>query len=188
VPIQGCPGCCRPLSGWGGYWRWVRPALRPAQRIWIRRGWCRRCRRTQALLPSFLFSRRLDVDSVIGTALVQAMAGEGARPIAQRLELPHTTVRDWTRRLRTAPLRLLGPLLGVATSLDPAAVPLQTAGPAAVLEALDATWQRVQQRLGERAPDRWACWSLISGGLALAPHTSPPLPDGAGAGVMTASH
>ncbi len=25
-----------------------------------------------------------------------------------------------------------------------------------------------------RLPDRWAFWSLISGGLALARHTSPP--------------
>ena len=99
VPAQACPSCSRPLTGWGGYWRWVRSERLPAQRIWIRRGWCARCRRTQAFLPSFLFARRLDEDAVIGSALTLAVGGRGARTIAQQLAVPHTTVRDWWRRM-----------------------------------------------------------------------------------------
>jgi hypothetical protein len=174
VPAQTCPDCQGPLTGWGGYWRWVRAARVPEQRIWIRRGWCAGCRRTQALLPSFLFAHRLDANPVIGSALEQAAAGVGARSIAQRLELPHTTVRDWWRRVQATAPRLVADLLARATGLDPAPVALPTDGPAAVLEALEQAWQRAQRRLGARLPERWAFWSLISGGLALAPHTGPP--------------
>jgi Flp pilus assembly protein TadB len=69
TPVQACPSCRSPLTGWGGYWRWVRPEHGPEQRIWIHRGWCTECRRTQALLPSFLFVHWLDDDTVIGEAL-----------------------------------------------------------------------------------------------------------------------
>lgn len=174
VPAQGCPSCSHPLTGWGGYWRWVRAERRPAQRIWIGRGWCARCGCTQALLPSFLLARRLDTNAVIGSALEQAAGGSGARPIAGRLGLPHTTVRGWWRRLRARAPELLETVLAVATGLDPAPVALTTAGAGAVFEALSCAWHRARQRVAGRIPDRWAFWSLISGGLALAPHTSPP--------------
>lgn len=177
IPAQACPSCRRPLTSWGGYWRWVRAERLAEHRIWIRRGWCAHCGRTQAILPSFLFARRLDANTVIGSALEQEAAGKGARPIAQSLELPHTTVRDWWRRVKTKAPELLASLLVLATSLDPAPMDLRMDGAAAVMEALADSWQRARQRLASRTPDRWAFWSLISGGLALAPHTSPPLPD-----------
>ena len=154
TPAQACPGCNRPLTGWGGYWRWVRGEHCPAERIWIRRGWCGQCRRTPALLPSFLFVRRLDVDTVIGSALEQAAGGRGTRPIAHALGLPYTTVRDWWRRVCARGPTLLASLLEVATGLDPAPVSLSRDGAAAVLEALEQTWQRARQRLGARIPDR----------------------------------
>ena len=187
VPAQTCPGCHRPLTGWGGYWRWVRSERLPAQRIWIRRGWCAHCRCTQALLPSFLFARRLDEDAVIGSALTLAAGGSGARTIAQQLALPHTTVRDWWRRVRARAPTLLVALLALATSLDPAPVGLTADGAPGVLQALENAWQRAWQRLGARIADRWGFWSLVSGGLALAPHTSPPLPGGRGARKVEAS-
>lgn len=178
VPAQACPACKQPLTGWGGYWRWVRTRSPPDRRLWIRRGCCPRCRRTHALLPSFLFARRLDPVAVIGSALGLAVEGRGMRPIAQQLALPHTTVRGWWRRLRIRAPTLLASLLALATSLDPAPVALTRDGAGAVLEALAAAWERARARLGARLPDRWACWSLISGGQALAPHRSPPFPVG----------
>lgn len=142
VPVQACLGCNRPLTSWGGYWRWVRSEHLSAQRIWIRRGCCAQCGRTQALLPSFLFVRRLDTSAVIGSALEHAAGGRGTRPIAHGLALPHTTVRDWWRRVRARGPTLLGSLLAVATGLDAAPVALCTDGAAAVLEALEHTWER----------------------------------------------
>ena len=178
VPAQPCPACRRPLTGWGGYWRWVRARDLPEQRVWIRRGWCGQCRHTQGLLPSFLFERRLDPAAVIGAGLTLAVAGHGMRPIAQQLALPHSTVRDWWRRLRIRAPTLLAALLALATSLDPAPVSLARDGAAAVMEALESAWQRARAHLGSRLPDRWTFWSLISGGQALAPHRSPPFPRG----------
>jgi hypothetical protein len=185
VPAQACPGCKRPLMGWGGYWRWVRADSLPQQeqRVWIRRGWCGQCQRTQALLPSFLFARRLDPAAVIGAACTLAVAGWGMRPIARQLAVPHSTVRDWWRRLRIRAPTLLAPLVRLATRLDPAPVALAADGAAAVLEALETTWERARTRLGPRLPDRWACWSVISGGQVLAPHRSPPFPGGWAGGL-----
>lgn len=176
VPPQVCPRCELPLIGWGGYWRWVRSEQGADHRVWIRRGRCRHCWRTHALLPSFLLVSRLDVVQVIGRAIERAADGIGGRTIAQESALPHTTVRDWWRRVRARTPTLLAGLLELATRIDPAPVLLVRDGAAAVVEAIRCAWQRARQRLGHRTPDPWAFWSLISGGLALAPHTSPPLP------------
>lgn len=178
APAAICPRCRSQLTGWGGYWRWMRAERVTEQRIWIRRGWCKHCRRTHALLPSFLLVCRLDVAQVIGIALDQAAAGAGARTIAMHLGVPHTTVRDWWRRVRIMAPSLLASFLALATSLDPAPVDLMTDGAPAMLEALRCAWQRAGRRLARRIPDRWSFWSLMSGGLALSCHTSPPLPGG----------
>jgi hypothetical protein len=184
---QVCPSCSHQLTGWGGYWRWVRAERRPEQRIWIQRGWCAHCRHAEALLPSFLLVRRLDEDAVIGSALSLAAGGTGARAIAQQLAVPRSTVRDWWRRACARAPTLLASLLALATSLDPAPVALTADGLVGVLEALENAWERARQHLGARLPDRWGFWSLISGGLALAAHTSPPLPGGSGASKVRAS-
>jgi hypothetical protein len=130
------------------------------------------------LLPSFLLIDRLDVVQVIGVGLDHAAHGMGARTVAHQLALPHTTVRDWWRRLRARAPTLLVAILALATSLDPAPVDLMMDGAPAVLEAVELTWQRAARHLADRLPDRWGFWSLVSGGLALAPHTGPPLPGG----------
>jgi hypothetical protein len=187
VPAPPCPACGRVLVGWGGYWRWVRSPNLPEQRVWIRRGWCPHCRHTHALLPSFLLVRRLDAGPVIGAGLEQAASGSGARTVAQQVAVPPTTVRDWWRRLRAQAPLLLVSLLALALRLDAAPVDLRRDGAGAVLEALTAAWQRAQQRRPEHFPDRWAFWSLMSGGRALAPHTSPPFPGEPGACLMRAS-
>jgi hypothetical protein len=178
VPPQTCPSCKQLLTGWGGYWRWVRPEREGEQRIWIRRGWCGQCGRTQALLPSFLFVRRLDEDAVIGSALTLAASGTGVRKVAWQVALPHTTVRDWWRRACARAPTLLASLLALATSLDSAPVDLTMDGLAGGLQALEAAWGRARLRSSERLPDRWGFWSLISGGLALATNTSPLFPGG----------
>jgi hypothetical protein len=142
------------------------------------------------LVPSFLLIDRLDVVPVIGVALDHAAHGMGARTIAGQLSLPHTTVRDWWRRLRARAPTLLASLLALANSLDPAPVELTTDGAPAVLEAVEHTWQRASRHLAARADrlsDRWSFWSVMSGGWVLAPHTGPPFPSGPAPGSMTAS-
>lgn len=138
-------------------------------------------------MPSFLFVRRLDADPVIGSAFTRCAGGRGTRPIAQQVGLPHTTVRDWWRRAKAKAAKLLAALLKLATSLDSAPVAITADGVAAVLEALESAWQRAREHLGARIPDRWAFWSLVSGGLALARNISPPLPGELAGGKVGAS-
>jgi hypothetical protein len=138
-------------------------------------------------LPSFVFVRRLDEGRAIGIALAMAARGYGMRAIARRLAVPRSTIRGWWQRVRTRAPQLLAELLALATSLDPAPVDLTASGAPGVLQALQVAWQRARQRRGERVPDRWGFWSLISGGLALAKGRTPPFSGGAGPGKVGAS-
>ena len=70
---------------WSGYARWLRRD--GEHRIWVRRGRCRACRHTHALLPDFVHARRLDAVEVIGAALECGIDGTGMRAVALRLGL-----------------------------------------------------------------------------------------------------
>ncbi len=188
VGEHACPGPdCeqRRLGGWSGYWRWVRGP--GTERLWIRRKRCSRCRRSHALLPDFLLERRLDDVQVIGQALALSIAsGLGMRPIAERLGVPMTTARDWRRRFRVNALMIVTALVALAVRLDAAPVLLSGADQErTALEALGASWQRARARFGERVPQLWRCWSLISGGRALGTNRSPPYAGRTAADWMT---
>ena len=185
VGEQACPDCGQRLGGWGGYWRWVRGP--GTERLWIRRCRCARCRRSHALLPDFLFERRLDDVQVIGQALALSIAsGLGMRPIAERLGVPMTTARDWRRRFQVNALAMVTAFVALAVRLDPASVLLSGRDhERTALEALGASWQRARTRFGERVPELWRCWSLISGGRALGTNRSPPYAGRTGMDWMT---
>jgi hypothetical protein len=73
------------------------------------------------LLPVLLLVRRADTASVIGTALEAKAAGDGHRPIAQRLGRPPATVRGWLRRFagRVEAVRVVFTLRARALASDP---------------------------------------------------------------------
>lgn len=174
VGIHRCPGCGQVLMKWGGYWRWLRSEADRAQRIWIPRRRCPGCGQTQAVLPALLFLRRVDPCQVIGSALEQSAQGQGHRKMVAQLGRPASTVRDWVRRARRTASVQIGALSRFAVEVEGSALGLGGAGIAAVVEALQLVWERVQKRLRERTPGRWELWSLISGGAALVANTSPP--------------
>ena len=124
VGEHACPGPnCerRRLSGWSGYWRWVRGP--GTQQVWIRRGRCSSCLHSHALLPDFLLERRLDEVEVIGHALALGIVGGlGMRSMADRLGVPMTTARGWRRRFQVRAPVLAAALVAVAVQLDPTAV------------------------------------------------------------------
>jgi transposase-like protein len=187
VPVQQCPNCQRPLVRWGGYWRWLR-APRGEWRIWIRRGRCAGCRRTQALLPDLVLVRRLDAVEVIGRGLaLKVVQGLGLRPIAELLGVPHTTVRTWWRRFRARAPTLTTRCLALAVQLTGVSVQLAADGELAALEALGAAWERTRARFGEHVGGLWPFWSRISGGRALGTNTSAPWAGLSGAGWMAPS-
>jgi hypothetical protein len=55
VPRPSCPCCSTPLRLWSGYPRSIRVGGRFV-RVWVRRGHCRRYRRSHGLIPSFLLT------------------------------------------------------------------------------------------------------------------------------------
>jgi hypothetical protein len=186
VGAHACPGPdCeqRRLSGWSGYWRWVRGP--GTEQVWIRRGRCSRCLRSHALLPDFLLERRVDTVEVIGHALALGIIGGlGMRTVAEQLGVPMATARGWRRRFQVHAPVLAAALMAVAVQLDPTPVLLEGQGESAVLEALGAAWQRARSRFGGRVPAVWQFWSLISGGKALGTNRSPPFARRGGADWM----
>jgi len=140
------------------------------------------------LLPDFLMERRLDQVEVIGRALVLGIVvGLGMRRVAEQVNVPMTTARDWRRRFRVRAQALTAAIVAIAVHLDPAVVLLDGNDETAAIQALGAAWQRAGRRFGARIPRLWRFWSLISGGRALGTNRSPPATRRAGAGWMAPS-
>jgi hypothetical protein len=172
VPRLRCPNCLVWLMRWGGYWRWLRAPLL-IERVWIRRGRCGVCRRTHALLPDLVLARRLDEVAIIGRGIALKVIGHvGLRPVAEHLEVPHTTLRSWWRRYRARSPTLLGHCTALAVALDGTPVMLTTSGERAALDVLQVAWQRAHDRFGEAVGGLWQFWSRISGGHALGINTT----------------
>lgn len=174
----GCPDCGTPLRFRSGYWRHVRAGGGTGRPVWIRRAQCVACRRSHALLPSFLLQRRLDVVDDIG-AVVEAVVDDGALPAvaADAADVPYTTARDWLRRLRAQAPMLAAGLVAVVVAVGAEAGVAALAVDAArrVLGAL----RLVAEAVGP-SPSSWALASLITGGHLLGTTTHPPwtLPGG----------
>jgi len=168
-----CPSCEGRLGGWGhARWRVVRAkegpvAMRP------RRARCRSCRSTHVLLPDLVLLRRVDSVAVIGAALMAAAAGIGHRKVAERLERPASTVREWMRRLRAVASRVVAHFVAWAQRLDPMLAPLVPTGSTLVdaIEAIGVASRAASVRLGSRPPWSWA--SVLTVGHLLSNTNSP---------------
>jgi len=167
--LLGCPavGCGDVLGPWGSARERI---VRGAGRLLPRRGRCRRCRRTQVLLPASVLLRRADAVTVIGTALLAKAGGAGHRPIAVLLAVPPSTVRGWLRRVVSIAERVLAVLAATAAQLGSEfAAPAPTADPvAAVVEMLGALSAAMARRLGGSCPP-WRLATILTGGRLLAP-------------------
>jgi hypothetical protein len=156
-----------------GYWRDVRAGGGTGRPVWIRRAQCVPCRRSQALLPSFLFGGRLDAVEVIG-AVVEAVTDGVAvvGRVAKRLDLPYTTVRDWLRRFSARAPMLAAGFVALAVEVGAEA---DIAGLAmdARRRALGAL-RLVGEALAASSGSLWALASLVTGGKLLAAATDPP--------------
>jgi len=158
------------------------------ERIWIRRGRCRICRRSHALLPDLLVARRLDAVAVIGSAVNLKVTTElGLRSVAEQLDVPHTTVRSCWQRFRARSPTLLTRCTELAVALDGRSVDVRSVGTAAAVEVLHIACQRARARFGERTGEVWSFWTRISGGHALGTHTTSPWAGSAEADWMRAS-
>jgi len=171
VPRPRCPSCSQPMGFWGFYTRYLRAG--EVVRLLVRRMRCLRCRCSHAVLPDFVAKRRLDGLEVIGQAIEALAAGTGARPVAERTGVPHTTVRDWRRRVAARCELLTGGFLAATVALGDL-VPRQIAsGPAGLLVAIDAASRAARRRLGA-AGSRWRVANRIVGGELCTTNTDPP--------------
>lgn len=177
-----CPACGGELGRWGSYRRWAR--RREEMRLLrIARAICLACRRTHALLPSFLYARRMDLAALIFGALAMAAAGRGHRPVAARAGVPEATARGWLRRARRVAGERRAAFCALAAQLG--AVPPRSppaGGPlAALIEAIGLAHRAAQERFGAAAPACAVAFSVAaSGGLLLA-NTDRPFPGALGA-------
>ena len=173
VPRPCCPACQRRLIFWWWYERFVRSG--GCHRIWVRRARCPACKVTHALLPDFLLKHRLDPVGVIGDALALMISGAGARPVAETVEVPHSTVRSWRRRHRARAPILVAAFAALVVALGGEAVTLAVSVERAALEAAVAAWhQAARRRAPPVIPGVWRFVSAVTGGSWLGTTTTPP--------------
>ena len=168
-PRPHCPDCGLMTIFWSGYERRARSMAVAV--IWVARVRCEGCARTHALLPSFLFARRLDPVGVIGQALELRTSGHSLRLIAIDLGRAESTVRDWCRRWQQRLEMLARLVLALAVKLGWPAGELKTAAAARCLEGLHRLGYQLARR--RRGHPRWRLASLITGGSWLATNRSP---------------
>lgn len=111
---------------------------------------------------------------MIGAALLAKANGVGHRPIADALGRPPSTVRGWLRRFAARAERVrvwfTGLLHDLDSELGPLAVTVWVFADA--VAAIGRSGAAAVRRLGVPLP--WEFASAATGGLLLAPLTSPP--------------
>ena len=158
------------MAFWSGYWRSLRHGM-VVLVIWVKRGRCKHCRSTDALLPSFCLLRRLDTVEVTGPALCEVAAGGPVRRVAAAMgELfAYTTLRGWWRRHRER-ARWVGDALWPAGR--------RPSGEREAVAELKGLGEALSTGLGVST---WAAVSFVTGGAWLATNTTTPAkprPDG----------
>ena len=155
-----------------GYRRDARRGGGTGERVWVRRVQCVACRRSHALLPSFLLERRLDVVDDIGAVLAAACEGVKALGrVAEASDVPYTTARDWFRRfsarapMLSAGFGALAVAVGGEAGIETLAIDIGRRALGALRLAAAA--------IGSSG-SLWAFASLITGGKLLASATDPP--------------
>ncbi|MCA1697828.1 MAG: hypothetical protein LC790_02555 [Actinobacteria bacterium] len=174
--LLGCPSCRGVLGPWGhGRERVLRCSAgdrlsRP------RRARCRECAGTHVLLADSAFLRRRDEVAVIGAAIEAKIAGEGHRPIAERLGVPKDTVRGWLRRFAERAAEIRAHFTRWAVALDWESGALGPTGGGSVADALEAVAVAARAWVLRFGPgDPWRIASALSGGVLLC-NTSSPFP------------
>lgn len=135
-----------------------------------RRSRCTGCRATHVLLPVLLLVRRADTASVIGSAVEAKAAGDGHRPIAQRLGRPAATVRGWLRRFagRVEQVRVVFTLRARALAADPVLPGPAGSGWADAVASVAAAAAAFRARFVREVPV-WQVAAAVSAARLLAP-------------------
>jgi hypothetical protein len=163
------------MGWWAGYERSVRVAGR-CWRLWLPRARCSSCGVSHVLVPSFLLVGRLDVADSVGVVLEAVTGGvSGVRPAAARVDVPHTTARDWVRRfaVRAAVSWSGFAALTIELGGDVAtrrSSPMVVTTIGVMRDAHRAAVARHEALTG----DLWGFVSVVSGGMLIRSNTDPP--------------
>lgn len=168
-----CPECTKAMRFWGWYVRPVRVSAEVVHRLQVRRARCGACRRSHALLPSFLAWGRLDSVEVIGPALEAMCSGAGARGVARSLARGRSTVRDWRRRFaRRAGLLAVG-FCRYVVAVGGLAPCLSGPPEEVAVAAIRAAWQAARRRF-KGVGALWRTANAVVGGHLLSANMDPP--------------
>jgi hypothetical protein len=132
---------------------------------------------THVLLAVSCLLRRADGVEVIGAALRAKAAGDGHRPIAERLGRPASTVRGWLRGFARNAETARSVFTGLLVVLDPLTgpLPVHRGGFADAVEAVGVCAAAARRRLGVvGAVSPWQLAAAVSGGRLLAAGLAPP--------------
>ncbi len=166
-----CPGCEGVLTGWGHARSRVVRGVASRSRLRPRRARCRGCGATHVLLPLGVLVRRADAVGVVGAAIAAKAAGLGARPVAQLLDRPVETVRDWLRRFAGRVEAVRGWFTGLLCAVAPDPVVPQAAGSvwADAVAVMRAAAAAVMARFAVTGVTVWQVVAGACAGRLLAP-------------------
>ena len=174
VPRPVCPACLGSMTFWSGYTRSLRTGER-CVRVWVPRARCGPCRTTHALLPAFVVLRRLDTVETIGAVLDGVVDGpHGVRPVAKRLDVPHTTARGWLRRFAERAEQLAVAFAALAVDLGGEILGSVADLARWALEAMRAASDAAFGLPGWQALGHWRFVTAVIGGRLLATNTDSP--------------
>ena len=132
---------------------------------------CGRCAKTDAVLPAFVFAGRLDVVETIGAVIDDvAGGGGGVRPVAARVDVPHTTARGWVRRYMARAARLSVAFAALAVELGGEVID----GADHAVAVIGAAFEAASALAGWASLGRWRFASAVSGGSLIGPNTNTP--------------
>ena len=179
APRRKCADCGEMTTFDGRYRRQVREAG-VVHEIVVRRLFCRRCNRSDALLPDFVLRRRRDSTCSVGAAVLErfeVVIPEGAT--ALYAGVPERTVRSWRQRFRARSSELSGVLRALA--IDWGGQGLRRTPNASrpggwAIDAMALVWQAAQRRLSADVPPPWRLANVIVGGELIATRVSLPFP------------
>jgi Domain of unknown function (DUF6431) len=174
VPRPLCPSCSSPVVSWPGCWRHVRWQRRE-RKVFIPRVRCRGCGVAHALLPAFVFARRLDAAESAGLVIGRVAAGAcGVRPAAAAAGVPVTTARGWVRRFTARAGELAVSFSALAAEVGGDAVRLLLDRLRSAVAAIGAAFTAAAGLPRWAALGRWRFACAVTGGSLLAANASSP--------------
>jgi transposase-like protein len=164
LSCMSCPGVLKP---WGYARTRVVRYLHGEKTFRPRRTRCSSCKRTNVVVTLGHVPRHRDALEVMASAILSAAQGKGHRQIADELNRPAPTVRNWLGRFRANAehLRVWGTVwtasLGIDDHLEP-----QGSAFADALEALGGAARSMILRLGLANQCPWELMNSMTKGLA----------------------